>query len=70
MEEHPTLLKLPQVIERVAISRSQLYRYLNDGQFPRPVKVGDRGVAWLASEVEAWVHARVAERDRRETAAA
>jgi len=70
-ESNPTLLlKLPQVIERTALSRSEIYRRLRDGRFPKPVPLGDRGIAWLSTEIEAWVHARVAERDRRATATA
>ncbi len=69
MEEHPTLLRLPQVVERVGISRSQIYRYLSDGRFPKPVSVGDRSIAWSSIEVDAWVHARIVERDREPAAA-
>ena len=32
------------------------------GRFPRRIRVGANRVAWLQSEIEAWIAARVAER--------
>ena len=31
--------------------------------FPKPVRIGDNGVAWIEDEVTAWQKARIAERD-------
>jgi prophage regulatory protein len=33
------------------------------GKFPKPVKISNRCVAWPANEVEAWIAARIAERE-------
>ena len=48
------LMRLEEVLEMCGISRSELYRQIADGRFPRPVKVGLRAVRWWQSEVEAW----------------
>ena len=59
------ILRLPAVLVRVGLSRSTLYRFVNKRHFPKPVKLGQGetcAVGWLASEVDAWVHARQAER--------
>jgi prophage regulatory protein len=63
------LLKMPTVLERCALSRSELYRRVNSGRFPKPVPQGARGVAWLESDIEAWISERIAERDRATEAA-
>ena len=34
------------------------------GQFPKRIKVGPRAVAWLESEVQAWIRARAEDRGR------
>jgi prophage regulatory protein len=34
-----------------------------DPEFPKPVKIGHGSVAWVESEVDAWISARMAERD-------
>ncbi|ODS10559.1 uncharacterized protein VSF3289_00818 [Vibrio scophthalmi] len=56
-------LKLKEVMEKTALSRSAIYRKMNDGEFPQSVSLGDRAVAWVDSEVQDWVIDRVAERD-------
>jgi prophage regulatory protein len=49
------LLKLEQVIERVAQSKSTIYRGMSNGSFPRPVKLGSRMVRWLSDDIEAYL---------------
>lgn len=55
------LIKLPVVKQRTCLSTSEIYRRLEDGTFPRQIKLGSRAVAWLESDIAAWVDARVAE---------
>lgn len=50
----PRLLRLPEVLERVALSKSTLYARVRDGTFPKPRRLGTLS-AWLESEVEAWI---------------
>ena len=52
------LLRLPAVMHVTGLSRSTLYRLIADEQFPRPVRLGPRAVAWRRSDVEAWSEAR------------
>jgi prophage regulatory protein len=47
----------------VPYTPQHILRLEKEGKFPRRVQVGSNRVAWLESEVEAWVAARVAERD-------
>ncbi|RCW21325.1 AlpA family transcriptional regulator [Vibrio parahaemolyticus] len=58
-------LKLKEVMEKTALSRSAIYRKMNDGEFPESVSLGERAVAWVESEVQDWVIDRVTERDER-----
>ena len=59
-----TLLRLPCVIARTSLSRSTLYRRVAAGDFPRPIKLGERASAWSAAEIDAWIADRIAARDR------
>jgi prophage regulatory protein len=54
------LIGLTEVIERVRESRSEIYRKIRGGSFPRPVKVGERRIAFIEDEIEAYQAARVA----------
>lgn len=56
------MMKAGEVTALTRRSRSSLYDDMERGAFPKPVKLGPRSVAWIASEVEAWLEARVAER--------
>lgn len=56
------LLKLKQVLDRVPCSRSKLYDDMARGDFPRPVKLG-RLNGWPEVEIDAYIEARIAERE-------
>lgn len=50
-----TILRLPQVIALIGLSRSTLYHQIALGAFPRQIKIGERAVGWRASDIAAWV---------------
>lgn len=54
--------RLPKVIEKVGMSRAQIYRRVADGTFPRSrsYRNSTRSVFWLASEVRDWQQQEVA----------
>lgn len=56
-------MRLREVRRRTGKSRSGIYRGIANGTFPAPVKIGERTSAWVESEVEAWISARISERD-------
>lgn len=58
------LLKRPEVREKTSLSDSELYRQIGAGTFPRPIRLtpNGRAVAWLESEVDAWIESRLADR--------
>lgn len=57
------LLPMDEVLACVSISKTQLYRLINTGEFPKPVPVGRHRVAFVEREVQAWIGARVRLRD-------
>lgn len=54
-------IRLPEVKRSVSISRSEIYRRMRAGEFPRPVKIGVRAVAWTRSSIQSWIDARIRE---------
>ncbi len=56
------LIRLNEVLAMTGLSRSGVYRSIEKQQFPKQVSLGDRAVAWVESEVQAWVVDRVASR--------
>jgi prophage regulatory protein len=47
------LLRLAEVSTMVGLKRSS-YRYVSEGKFPAPVRVGERSVRWKLVDVLAW----------------
>lgn len=48
------IIRLPEVIERVGLSKSTIYQNIQDGTFPKQLKLG-RTSGWLESEIDAWI---------------
>jgi prophage regulatory protein len=57
------LITRHELRQMVPYTPQHILRLEKDGKFPRRVQLGANRVAWLLSEVEAWVATRVAERD-------
>lgn len=52
------LLRLKDVRSITGLGRSTIYRWMETGRFPKPVRLGPRSVAWIDYEIEAWVTQR------------
>ena len=52
------LLRRRQVEEITGMSRSSIYRLMQVGEFPWPVRVGPTAVRWRASDMTGWVESR------------
>ncbi|MEA5123258.1 helix-turn-helix transcriptional regulator [Xanthomonas floridensis] len=57
------LLRLPDVLDRVGISKSTLYSRIRDKTFPQPLHLGTSSV-WVESEVTDWINDQIALRDK------
>ncbi|MBX9960579.1 MAG: AlpA family transcriptional regulator [Burkholderiaceae bacterium] len=52
------LLRLPAVMERTSLGRSSIYSKVQASEFPSPVRLSVRAVAWREEEIEDWVASR------------
>ena len=65
-------IRLPEVLSRTGYGRTSIYRKMEEGTFPRSVKLGgppkdpnafdSRAIAWIEDEVEQWMESRIEER--------
>ena len=44
-----------EVMELIGISRPTLYRWLQLGTFPEPIKIGPQKLAWRRDDVIEWL---------------
>ena len=49
------LLRRPEVEAITGLSCSSIYALMAKGEFPRPMRVGPRAVAWRDSDVQEWI---------------
>ncbi|MFD1558806.1 helix-turn-helix transcriptional regulator [Paraburkholderia silviterrae] len=50
--QHDSLLRLPEVLARIPVSRATWYAGVKSGRYPPPVSLGPRCVAWKASDIQ------------------
>ena len=54
------LLSMDQLVKAVQLCRSHIYNLMKLGLFMRPVKISERRIVWLSTEVERWIEAKIA----------
>lgn len=52
------VLRMPEVLSRVGLSRSTIWRLIKNKEFPTPIRLGGRAVGWIEEEVEGWIESR------------
>ena len=56
------------VKDYTSLSTSEIYRRIAAGNFPAPIKLGERASAWSAAEIDSWIAERIAARDAKAAA--
>ncbi|WP_348767865.1 AlpA family transcriptional regulator [uncultured Salinisphaera sp.] len=57
-----SLIRLPAVKARTGQSRSAIYAAMQRGEFPQSVPIGPRAVAWVESEIDAYIERQIEQR--------
>lgn len=52
------LIRMPEVCNRIGVGRSTLYKMIHAANFPAPKQLGGRTVAWLESDIDAWIDSK------------
>ena len=55
-------LKIKDVVEKVSLGQSTIYKMVAGGDFPRPFQIAPNRVAWVESEVDDWLTERASQR--------
>ena len=58
----PRLMAPKEAAAATSLSRTLLTLMSAEGQFPHPVRLGERRIAYVRSEVERWINDRIAAR--------
>ena len=67
------IIRLNEVINRTGYGRTSIYRKMEEGTFPKSLKLGGppkdldtfdcRAIGWIEHEVDQWVESIIEERD-------
>ena len=52
VQRERVFLRLPQVLERIPVSKSTWWSGIREGRFPKPIKLSVRTSAWLQSDID------------------
>lgn len=53
------LIRLSEVMSKTGYSKSWIYKLIKKNQFPKPIKIGTRSVAFIDREIEEWIEVLV-----------
>ena len=56
------LIKLPEVCERLGVTKSTVWRWIKECQFPAPIELSKQERRWRDTDVEQWINQRAADR--------
>ena len=52
-----TLMRIPQILEVMPISKSKFWLMVQKGEFPKPIKIG-RSSFWTIEQVQSFIRER------------
>ena len=53
--EAKLILRIKDVCSELGVSRASIYRLLESGSFPKPLKLGKRAIGWERDHIQQWV---------------
>ncbi len=57
-QKRMSMIRLPQVMGRVGLSKPSIYRLMKVGKFPKARLIGERAVGWIEDEIDEFVSSR------------
>ncbi len=54
------VIRLNELVEFTGLRRTQIQELIARGEFPAPIRLSERRIAWLAGDVAAWQADKIA----------
>lgn len=62
----PLVYRPADLYAMLGVTRITLWRWYNNGTFPKPMQLGPHSIGWMAKDVNAWLESRRGEAQGRE----
>ena len=56
--QNERLVRFPELCEIIGLTRSAVYKSMERGDFPKPLKITNKTVAWRMSTIQEWIASR------------
>ncbi len=53
-----SILRLKDVVKRVRLGKTSIYKLVKENKFPKPLKLSDRAVGWSSEDIQRWINTR------------
>ena len=57
-QQRLNMIRLPEVCEKVGLSKPSIYRLMKLGKFPQSRKISERATGWIESEIDDFILSR------------
>jgi prophage regulatory protein len=61
-QQHKQIYRFPNqyhnIVERTGLSRATIYRMIDTGDFPRPLRLAARAIGWTEEQISIWESSR------------
>lgn len=54
-----SLIRLQEVLNRTGLCKAWIYRLISRNEFPAQVKLGERAIAFLESDIDKWIDEKI-----------
>lgn len=54
----PKIMSIKNVSEITGLAKSTIYKWIGNGQFPPPIRLGAKKIGWLNTTVISWINQR------------
>lgn len=51
-----TIKRIREVTQITGLSRSTIYKMIEEGRFPAPLRLGSRAVGWTDEMIDSWMN--------------
>ena len=52
------LYRFPDVVKMIGLCRTTIYEMFSRGEFPKPVRLSGRAIAWRENDLRDWINSR------------